>query len=196
MSHIHQLCHHIALFSTCQLSCDLFICDRDILKPIWQVNLFISSPFLPVGYFLNWARYILNNRDAEPQVLWADQITPHHLWGIYSTSLLVNRGAGYVAWWLWWRHQLETFFRDTGPFWWESTGHRRLNKRLIKQSRRRWFETLSRHYDVIVMIISRLLLLLCQINVMSWKDCNYEYWYMVSLWEFGKTYNIYHSFIV
>ena len=51
-------------------------------------------------------------------------------------------------------------FRVTGPFWGESTGHRwipltnasdaelwcclRLNKRLSKQSRRRWFETPSR----------------------------------------------------
>ena len=60
-------------------------------------------------------------------------------------------------------------FSVTGPLWGESTCHRwipsprpvtrcfgvffdlRLNKRLSKQSRRRWFETHHAHYDVITM---------------------------------------------
>ena len=62
----------------------------------------------------------------------------------------------------WWCHQMETFFALFVPLWGESTGHRwipltkasdadfglffdrRLNKRLSKQSKRRWFEAPSR----------------------------------------------------
>ena len=69
----------------------------------------------------------------------------------------------------WWRHQMELFLRLTCPLCRECNGHRRiahtkasgavlwcfylrLNKRLCKDSRRRWFETTScslwRHCDV------------------------------------------------
>ena len=61
----------------------------------------------------------------------------------------------------WWRHQLETFFRVSGPLWGKFTGHRWIpltkasdaelwcflwsapEKWFSKQSRRRWFETSS-----------------------------------------------------
>ena len=89
----------------------------------------------------------------------------------YAFHLIISRGRSYlkgiryfdptfnpVVVWTWWRHQMETFpcywpfVRVTGEF----PSHRsatrsfdvffdlRLNKRLSKQSRRRWFETTSR----------------------------------------------------
>ena len=71
----------------------------------------------------------------------------------------------------WWRHQMEAFSTVTGPLCGEFTWHRwipwqrpvtrsfdvffhlRLNRRLSKQSRRRWFETPSR---------------------LSWRHCNVQ----------------------
>ena len=104
----------------------------------------------------------------------------HEIWGKTSCSL-VTRSRGRYHW-----SFLDMFmitssngniFRVTGPFWGQSTGHRgfpsqrpvarsfdvfialRLNKRLSKQSRWRWFETPShslwRHCDVVA--CSRLL---------------------------------------
>ena len=69
----------------------------------------------------------------------------------------------------WWRHQMEAFSAVlalsvgdstiTGEFPWQPSVmrsfevffDRRLNKRLSKQARRRWFETPSPHYNVTVM---------------------------------------------
>ena len=63
----------------------------------------------------------------------------------------------------WWRHQIESFFRVTGPLWWatkasdaEFSCFRRSapEQTVNKQSRRRWFETPSR---------------------LSWLHCNVKY---------------------
>ena len=89
------------------------------------------------------------------------------------TDLCIARASVNIAliqFLAWWHHQMETFSAATGPLCEEFTCHRwspltkasdaelwcfffdlRLNKRLSKQSRRRWFETplrsLWRHYN-------------------------------------------------
>ena len=79
-----------------------------------------------------------------------------------SINVFHNSHASIVQWanlCLWWRHQMETFFRVTGHFptqrpvtrSFDVFFDRRLDKRLIKQSWGWWFETLScplwRHYN-------------------------------------------------
>ena len=99
----------------------------------------------------------------------------------------------------WWRHQMEPFFallalcEGNSPVTGEFPSlmpvtltfgvflDLRLNKWLSKPSRRRWFETPSRHYDVIVMHWTNLALIWI-VYVASWKVqsgcsllCKYNY---------------------
>ena len=113
----------------------------------------------------------------------------------------------------WWRHQIETFFRVTGlcegnsPVTGEFPSQRpvtrsfdvffdlRLNRRLSKPTRRRWFETLSRslrrHSNVWMNLYS--------VSLISWrKSFHLEHivWEISKLFKFQKSSQIFLSILL
>ena len=99
-----------------------------------------------------------------------DFIHTYHLRSLLDSDMLIHETAIPAASWMslheakfsWWRHQMETFSAVTGEFPSQKPVTRsfgvffdlRQNKRLSKQSRRRWFETPSRslwrHCNVLI----------------------------------------------